>query len=133
MGRPFRAFGSVDEFAADVYGFPLYPLRGGGKHSVFRFAAGLAHVNILSWVSYTSAPLLLMAVFRFSSTDVRDALLEKARELGKDLQVDYVNVGLTMGEAIPPKGWVQRNPTTSTYRAGLSPDADSHAGSLQFR
>ena len=120
----FPAFDPWMKFAAEVYGFPLYRFAAEEQHSVSGLLA-LAHVKHFILGNYlTSAPFASYGGFSFSSTDVRDALLEKARELGKDLQVDYVNVRFDMGAALPPEGWVQ-HPNYSTYRAGLSPDAEA--------
>jgi FemAB-related protein (PEP-CTERM system-associated) len=120
----FPAFDPWTKFVSNVYGFPLYRFVAEEQQRVSGLLA-LAHVKHFIFGNYlTTAPFASYGGFSFSSPDVRDALLRKVRELGKDLQVDYVNVRFEAGESIPPEGWVQ-HPVYSTYRAGLSVDAEA--------
>jgi FemAB-related protein (PEP-CTERM system-associated) len=120
----FPAFDSWMKFTTDVYGFSLHRFVTEEQESVSGLLA-LAHVKHFILGNYlTTAPFASYGGFSFSSPDVRDALLGKALELGKDLQVDYVNIRFDEGESIPPEGWVQ-HPIYSTYRAGLSPDTQA--------
>jgi FemAB-related protein (PEP-CTERM system-associated) len=120
----FPAFDPWMKFAANVYGFPLYRFVAEEQQRVSGLLA-LVHIKHFVLGNYlTTAPFASYGGFAFSSEDVRDALLGKARELGKDLQVDYVNVRFETGESVPPEGWVQ-HPVYSTYRAGLSPNTEA--------
>ncbi len=85
----------------------------------------LVHIQHFMFGNYlTTAPYASYGGFAFSSLRVRDALLEKAHALGKELNVDYVNVRLDAGELVPPEGWIQ-HPIYYTYRADLSSDAEA--------
>ncbi|HUE99797.1 MAG TPA: GNAT family N-acetyltransferase, partial [Anaerolineales bacterium] len=59
--------------------------------------------------------------FAYSSVAVREVLLEKARLLGNELGVEYVNIRFEAGEEPPAEGWIQQ-PVYATYLAELGSD-----------
>src|ERR1700690_2213620 len=118
----FPALDSWTKFVSNVYGLSSYRLVAEENGEVLGLLA-LVHIKHFIFGNYlTTAPFASYGGFAFSSQEVRDALLEKARVLGRDLEADYVNVRFDLGESIPPEGWVQ-DPVYSTYRANLSSDA----------
>ncbi|MGA7193111.1 MAG: GNAT family N-acetyltransferase [Anaerolineales bacterium] len=120
----FPAFDSWIKFAANIYGFPVYRFAAEENAEVLGLLA-LVHIKHFMFGNYlTTAPFASYGGLAFSSVDVRDALLEKAYELRRDLGADYVNVRFDAGESIPPLGWV-RHPIYSTYRADLSSDSEA--------
>jgi len=120
----FSALDSWTKFVSDVYGLSVYRLVAETNGEIVGLLA-LVHIKHFIFGNYlTTAPFASYGGFAFSSLDVRDALLEKARALGRDLEADYVNVRFDLGESIPPEGWVQ-HPVYSTYRADLSSDAEA--------
>lgn len=70
-----------------------------------------------------TAPFASYGGFAFLSDQIRDALLEKARILGDELGVEYVNVRFESGDTNPPSWWVQ-HPVYATYLADLFPDTE---------
>ncbi|HET9591087.1 MAG TPA: GNAT family N-acetyltransferase [Anaerolineales bacterium] len=107
-----------------VYGFPVYRLAALAKNEAAGWLA-LARVRHPLFGDYlTTSPFGSYGGFAYASVAVRDALLEKARALAKDLRVDYVNVRFETGEETPPEGWIQ-HPVYATYRIDLLPDPDT--------
>lgn len=120
----FSALDSWTKFVSDVYGLAIYRLVAQENGEISGLLA-LVHIKHFIFGNYlTTAPFASYGGFAFSSLEVRDALLEKARALGRDLEADYVNVRFDLGDSTPPEGWVQ-HPVYSTYRADLSSDADA--------
>lgn len=74
----------------------------------------------------TTSPYGSYGGFAFSSTEARDALLARARQLGDELGTEYVNVRFDPGTAdeTPPTDWVQ-DPAYATFLMDLAPDAES--------
>ena len=119
----FPAFDSWTKFAAELYRFSCYRFVAEGDDGVLGLLV-LAHVKHILFGNYlTTAPFASYGGFAFCSPGVRDALLEKALALGKDLNVDYVNVRFDAGESIPPEGWVQ-HPIYYTYLMDLPDHAE---------
>jgi FemAB-related protein (PEP-CTERM system-associated) len=82
----------------------------------------LVRVKHLIFGDYlTTSPFGSYGGFAYSSQASRDALLEKARALGNELGVEYVNVRFEAGEDVPPDGWMQ-HPVYATYLVDLVPD-----------
>jgi serine/alanine adding enzyme len=120
----FPAFDPWMKFASNVYHFPLYRFVAEEDGKVCGLLA-LVHVKHFAFGNYmTTAPFASYGGFAFSSIEVRNVLLEKANQLRKDLNADYVNVRFEAGESTPPSGWVQ-HPNYCTYRAALSSDAEA--------
>ena len=130
----FPAFDSWTKFAAEVYRLGLYRFVAEENDEIVGLLA-LVHVKHLMFGNFlTTSPFASYGGFAFCSPDVRDALLEKARALGKDLNVDYVNVRFEAGKSIPPEGWAQ-HPIYYTYRMDLPdhPEVLWESFSSQYR
>jgi FemAB-related protein (PEP-CTERM system-associated) len=108
-------------FVQRVYDFPVYRIVAETNNQVAGWLA-LVRVNHPVFGDYlATAPFGSYGGFAYSSIAARDALLEKARVLGSDLGVEYVNVRFEAGEETPPAGWTQ-HPVYCTYLIDLVPD-----------
>lgn len=108
-------------FVHKTYAFPMYRMVSEVRNQVDGWLA-LVRVKHFVFGDYlTTSPFGSYGGFAYSSGASRDALLAKARELGRDLGVEYVNVRFE-AEAEPPDGWVQ-HPVYATYFVDLMPDA----------
>ena len=108
-------------FVHKTYNFPVYRMVSQVRNEIDGWLA-LVRVKHLIFGDYlTTAPFGSYGGFAYSSRASRDALLEKARELGHELGVEHVNVRFDAGEDAPPEGWIQ-NPVYSTYLVDLVPD-----------
>jgi len=106
-------------FTKKVYGFPVYRIVSQADDEVNGWLA-LVHVKHPVFGNYlATSPFGSYGGFGYRSNSVRDGLLEKARELAKDLDVNHVNIRFEAGEETPPNGWIQ-NPNYSTFFVDLS-------------
>lgn len=106
-------------FIHQVYKFPVYRIVSQSDQEVNGWLA-LVHVKHPIFGNYlATSPFGSYGGFAYSSISARDALLDQARALAKDLDVEHVNVRFEAGEATPPEGWIQ-NPNYSTFFVGLS-------------
>lgn len=119
----FIGLDSWMKFVEKIYGFPIYRLVAKTDGNISGLLA-LIHIKHSIFGDYlATAPFGSYGGFAFSSTESRDALLDQARILAKELGVEYVNVRFEAGEMTPPDGWIQ-HPVYATYRADLSSDPD---------
>lgn len=108
-------------FVHRVYKFPVYRLVSEKNNEVDGWLA-LVRVKHPIFGDYlTTSPFGSYGGFAYLSPSSRDALLEKARELANDLNVEHANVRFEAGEETPPQGWIQ-HPIYATYRADLLTD-----------
>ncbi len=108
-------------FVQSVYDFPVYRVVSETDGKVDGWLA-LVCVNHPVFGDYlATSPFGSYGGFAYSSSAARDALLEKARTLGNDLGVEYINVRFEAGEETPPAGWVQ-HPAYCTYLIDLASD-----------
>lgn len=108
-------------FVHDVYDFPLYRMVSEINGNVDGWLA-LVHVKHPVFGNYlATSPFGSYGGFAYLSAASRNTLLEKARALGHDLGVEYVNVRFEAGEEIPPDGWTQ-HPNYCTYLIDLAAD-----------
>ena len=119
----FIALDSWMKFVEKIYGFPLYRIVAEEQNQIVGVLS-LARVKHPIFGDFlTTAPFGSYGGFAFSSVEVRDVLLKKARRVAKDLNVEYVNVRFDAGKTNPPDGWIQ-HPNYKTYRAELSSDPE---------
>lgn len=110
-------------FVQGVYDFPAYRIVSEIDGKVAGWLA-LVRVNHPVFGDYlATSPFGSYGGFVYSSVVARDALLEKARALGNDLGVEYVNVRFEAGEEAPPAGWIQ-HPVYCTYLVDLASDSN---------
>ena len=108
-------------FAHKVYDFPVYRIVSQVNDKIDGWLA-LVRVKHLVFGDYlTTSPFGSYGGFAYASISSRDALLEKARVLAMDLDVEHVNVRFDAGDETAPEGWIQ-HPVYATYRADLLPD-----------
>jgi FemAB-related protein (PEP-CTERM system-associated) len=108
-------------FVHQIYKFPIYRIISHTNNEIDGWLA-LVHVRHSIFGNYlTTSPFGSYGGFAFSSDIARDALLEKARALSRDLRVGYVNVRFDAGDETPSQGWIQ-HPVYATYCADLLPD-----------
>ena len=120
----FVGLDSWTNFVNKVYSFPIYRMVSEKKDEIDGWLA-LVHVRHPIFGNYlTTSPFGSYGGFACSSISSRDALLEKAHSLAKNLGVDYVNVRFESGEETPPQGWIQ-HPIYATYLADLIPDPEN--------
>ena len=106
-------------FIHEMYGFPVYRILSQAANSIDGWLALVRVKHFLFGDYLTTAPFGSYGGFAYSSTDSRDALLEKAQKLGNELGVQYVNVRFEAGEEHPPEGWIQ-HPVYATYLVDLA-------------
>ena len=107
-------------FVHKVYDFPVYRIAAEVRNEVDGWLA-LVRVQHPVFGDYlTTSPFGSYGGFAYLSLASRDALLEKARTLGNELGVEYVNVRFE-GETQPPVGWIQ-HPVYATYLVDLISD-----------
>ena len=107
-------------FVRKTYDFPVYRMAAEIQNE---FDGWLALVRVKHPVFgdyLTTSPFGSYGGFAYSSATARDALLEKARMLGNELGVGYVNVRFDADEE-PPAGWTA-HPVYATYLVELVPD-----------
>ena len=110
-------------FVRKVYKFPVYRIISETRDQPNGWLA-LVHVQHSIFGNYlTTAPFGSYGGFAYTSTTVRDILLEKAQTLANDLGVEYVNVRFEAGVEIPPAGWVQ-HPIYSAYYVELASEPE---------
>ncbi|MCL4529462.1 MAG: GNAT family N-acetyltransferase [Chloroflexi bacterium] len=115
----FIGLDSWMEFVERIYGYRAYRLAAQTGGEITGLLA-LTHVRHPIFGNYlATAPFGSYGGFAFSSIEARDALLDHASALMKELGVDYANVRFEACEATPPAGWIQ-HPVYATYRAELS-------------
>jgi FemAB-related protein (PEP-CTERM system-associated) len=119
----FPAFDSWVLLMGRLYGFPVYRLVALVDKKIEGVLSLIRIKHFIFGDYLATAPFASYGGFSFLSDQVRDALLERARKLGDELDVEYVNVRFEDGEATPPSGWIQ-HPAYATYRAALSSDLE---------
>jgi FemAB-related protein (PEP-CTERM system-associated) len=108
-------------FVHKTYAFPVYRIVSQLENQLDGWLA-LVRVQHLLFGDYlTTAPFGSYGGFSYSSLAARDVLLEKARTLGSEVGVEYVNIRFDAGEQTPPKGWTA-HPVYATYLLDLAPD-----------
>lgn len=119
----FTGLDSWTSFVRKVYDFPVYRIVAQSNNKIDGWLA-LVRVKHPIFGDYlTTSPFGSYGGFAYSSVISRDILLEKARALGNDLRVEYVNVRFDAGEETPPEGWAQ-HPVYATYCVDLSSDPE---------
>lgn len=119
----FVGLDSWTGFVNKVYSFPINRIVSKKNNEVDGWLA-FVHVKHPIFGDYlTTSPFGSHGGFAYLSVSSRDALLEKARELANDLNVEYANVRFEAAEETPPQGWIQ-HPIYATYRADLQADPD---------
>lgn len=107
-------------FVHTVYDFPVYRIVSEARKAVDGWLA-LVRVKHPVFGDYlTTSPFGSYGGFAYSSLASRDALLEKARVLGNELAVEYVNVRFD-ADVEAPNGWT-RHPVYATYLVDLLSD-----------
>lgn len=110
-------------FTKKMYSFPVYRIVSESNNEIDGWLA-LVHVKHPIFGNYlATSPFGSYGGFGYTANQVRDALLDKARELARDLDVEHVNVRFEAGEESPPNSWVQ-NPNYSTFFMSLSSDPE---------
>lgn len=110
-------------FAKQVYGFPVHRIVSQSNGQIDGWLA-LVHIKHLISGNYlVTSPFGSYGGFGYASLAVRDALLEKAWALAKDLGAGHVNVRFEAGEDDPPDGWIQ-HPNYCTFFVDLTPNPD---------
>jgi FemAB-related protein (PEP-CTERM system-associated) len=108
-------------FVQKTYDFPVYRIVSEAGDEMDGWLA-LVRVRHFVFGDYlTTAPFASYGGFGYASTPARDALLEQARKLGRELGVHYVNVRFLSEQTVPPDGWVQY-PAYATYLLDLTSD-----------
>jgi FemAB-related protein (PEP-CTERM system-associated) len=107
-------------FVQKTYGFPVYRIVSQTRNEIDGWLA-LVRVKHRIFGDYlTTSPFGSYGGFAYSSAASRDALLEKARMLGNESGVEYVNVRFD-AEAEAPEGWTP-HPVYATYLVELVSD-----------
>jgi FemAB-related protein (PEP-CTERM system-associated) len=108
------------DFVHKTYAFPAYRVVSQKRDEIDGWLA-LVRVKHFIFGDYlTTSPFGSYGGFAYSSVTARDALLEKAQVLAKELGVEYVNVRFD-AEDTPPDGWTS-HPVYATYLVDLIVD-----------
>ena len=119
----FVGLDSWSKFVHEVYDFPVYRFVSENNGVVDGWLA-LVRVKHPIFGDYlATSPFGSYGGFAHLSVASRNVLLEKARSLGSDLGVDYVNVRFDGGDEPTPDGWIQ-HPNYCTYLVDLAPEPD---------
>lgn len=110
-------------FVHKTYGFPVYRILSQTANTIDGWLALVRVKHFVFGDSLITSPFGSYGGFAYSSRASRDALLEKARQLGEELGVQYVNVRFETGEEHPPEGWIQ-HPVYATYLVDLGSQPD---------
>ena len=124
LNAGFTGLDTWVKFVEKVYGYSVYrfEIR---KGTEITGLLALMHVRHPIFGNYlVTAPFGSYGGFFYSSKNAQKALLNRARALSKELDVDYINVRFLNGELVPPDGWIQ-NPIYATYLADLAPNPES--------
>lgn len=125
-----RAAGSVGldpwtTFIQRVYGFRFFRIVSVNSRGETDGWLAVAYVRHPVFGDYfASSPFGSYGGFAYASLESRDGLLTKARILGTELGVEYVNIRFDGADETPPEGWIQ-HPIYATYRVDLPPDTDT--------
>jgi FemAB-related protein (PEP-CTERM system-associated) len=114
----FTGLDSWTSFVHDVYQFPVYRMVSESNGVVDGWLSPVRVKHPIFGDYLATSPFGSYGGFAYSSISVRNALLDKARMLGNELGVDYINIRFKAGEEIPPEGWIQ-HPTYCTYLIDL--------------
>ena len=107
-------------FVHRIYDFPVYQIVSTMDNDVDGWLA-LVRVKHPVFGDYlTTSPFGSYGGFAYSSLAARDAMLEKARTLGKGLGVEHVNIRFE-AEEDAPVNWIQ-HPVYATYLMDLLSD-----------
>ncbi len=110
-------------FVHKTYGFPVYRMLSQTANNIDGWLALVRVKHFLFGDYLTTSPFGSYGGFAYSSRASRDALLEKARTIGRELGVQYVNVRFEAEEEHPPEGWIQ-HPVYATYFVDLALQPD---------
>lgn len=119
----FVGLDSWSFFVKHVYGFPVYRIISKNEKNIDGWLALVLVKHPIFGYYLTTSPFGSYGGFAYLSKAARDALLDQARVLAKELGVEYVNVRFEAGEENPPEGWIQ-HPIYATYLVDLSADMD---------
>ena len=108
-------------FVHKAYRFPVYRIVSQRRDEIDGWLALVRVKHFLFGDYLTTSPFGSYGGFAYSAVASRDALLEKARRLGSELGVEYVNVRFDAGEEAPPEGWTG-HPVYATYLVDLVRD-----------
>jgi FemAB-related protein (PEP-CTERM system-associated) len=107
-------------FVHKTYEFPVYRIVSEVGNEIDGWLALVRAKHFVFGDYLTTSPFASYGGFAYSSAASRDALLEKARALGSELGVEYVNVRFD-AEDQPPGGWTG-HPVYATYLLDLISD-----------
>ena len=123
-GAGFTAFKSWPGFIQQVYDYKFYRVEAKEDDEVVGFLT-LTEIRHPIFGNYlTTAPYASYGGFAYRTERARDALLEAARDLRKNLRVDYAVVRFDRGNENPPAGWRQ-HAIYSTYLVNLKADNET--------
>lgn len=120
----FTVLDAWTSIAHGVYSFPIHRLESEQESGVNGILSLVEIKHPVFGHYLATAPFGSYGGFAFSSTEARDALLARARQLGNELGVEYVNVRFDAGDEAPPAGWVQ-DPAYATFLMDLAPEPES--------
>jgi FemAB-related protein (PEP-CTERM system-associated) len=120
----FTVLDAWTSIAHSNYAFPVHRLETEQESGVNGILSLVEIKHPLLGHYLTTSPFGSYGGFAFSSPEARDALLARARQLGDELGAEYVNVRFSLGDEIPPEGWVQ-DPVYATYLMDLASDPET--------
>jgi len=113
-------------FIHQTYKFPVYRIVSQAGDQIDGWLALVRVKHFLFGDYLTTSPFGSYGGFACSSLAARDALLEKAHLLGKELGVEHVNVRFDEADE-PPAGWTQ-HPVYATYLVDLTSEPETLIG-----
>lgn len=119
----FTATDSWMKFAGNAYNCTVHRFEA-REHGVVAGFLSLVHIDHpIFGNSLMTSPFASYGGFAFESIEVRNALLDSARQLADELKVEHVNVRFDDGASNPPDGWVQ-HPVYFTFLIDLLPSPE---------
>lgn len=119
----FTVLDAWTSIAQQAYHFPVHRLETEQESGVNGILSLMEIKHPLLGHYLTTSPFGSYGGFAFSSAEARDALLARARQLGKERGAEYVNVRFDAGDETPPTGWVQ-DPVYITFLMDLTPNPE---------
>jgi serine/alanine adding enzyme len=125
--RASAGFVSLDpwsDFLNKIYRYPTFRIEAAEGDKITGILA-ISHIKHPLLGNYlTSAPFASYGGFAFDTQTARDALLDEASHLVRDLSVDYAVVRFDRTDLQPPPGW-QQQPIYATYLVDLAQNPET--------
>ena len=119
----FVGLDSWSNLIHDTYNYKVYRYLA-EEDSQIRGALALLEIKHPIFGHYlATAPFGSYGGFAYETIEARDALLDEARRIAEEIQVEYVSIRFDEGGSTPPKHWTQ-TPAYYTFQIDLPTNPD---------